>query len=104
MLPGQKNTRRILTYGHDAVLLQTRGLLLRMNGFDADTVVTEEEFYLCIAKAEPPHRLWILCHSTPREERPILDALGAKLTTPIYQLESTTGPRDFLERVAEALR
>jgi hypothetical protein len=104
MLSGQKNTRRILTYGHDAVLLETRGLLLRANGFDADTVVTEPEFYLHIARAEPPYRLWILCHSIPKEERPALLALSTKLTTLLYQLETPVAPPDFLEKVAEALK
>jgi hypothetical protein len=97
-------SQRILIYGHDAALLETRRMLLAVNGFDVDAAVNEHEFQSRIAQSNPPYGVWILCHSLPQKERPAVQALAIEMAAPFYQLESFVAPPDFLEKVAEALK
>jgi hypothetical protein len=103
MTSSQPDTRRILTYGHDSVLLETRRLLLEHGGFVVDTANTSQEFEACIAEAQHPYRLYILCHTVPIAEQRKIAAEASKANTAVYQLTVATAPPDFLMRVSELL-
>ena len=103
MTSSQPDPRRILTYGHDSVLLETRRLLLEHGGFVVDTANTSQEFEACIAEAHPPYGLYILCHTVPIEEQRNIAAEASKANTAVYQLTVATAPPDFLIRVSEML-
>jgi hypothetical protein len=64
MLSSQPDPRRILTYGHDSVLLETRRLLLEQGGFPGDTANTLQEFEARIAETQASYGLYVLCHRT----------------------------------------
>jgi hypothetical protein len=103
MTSSQPDPRRILTYGHDSVLLETRRLLLEHGGFVVDTANSSQEFEACIAQAQPPYKLYILCHTVPIEEQRKIGAEASQVNTAVYQLTVATAPPDFLIRVSELL-
>jgi hypothetical protein len=103
MVSSQLDTRRILTYGQDSVLLETRQLLLQQNGFTADTACTLQEFEACIAEKRPPYGLYVLCHTVPVAERHAIAASARKANTAVYQLTAAIDPPDFLTKVSELI-
>jgi hypothetical protein len=103
MLSSQPDSRRILTYGHDSVLLETRRLLLEQGGFAGDTASTFQEFQARIAEAQPPYGLYVLCHTVPAVEQHTIAAEALKANTAVYQLTAAVGPPDFLIKVSELL-
>jgi hypothetical protein len=103
MLSSQPDPRRILTYGNDSVLLETRRLLLEHGGFAGDTASTPQEFEACIAESQPPYGLYILCHTVPIAEQTKIAAEASKANTAVYQLTVATAPPDFLVRVSMLL-
>jgi hypothetical protein len=103
MHSSQPDSRRVLTYGQDAVLLKTRRLLLEQGGFIADTANTSQEFEACISKAQSPYGLYVLCHTVPAAERHAIAADALKANIPVYQLTAAVTPPDFLIKVSELL-
>ena len=65
----------ILQFGRDAGLLQTRSLVLNMDGFRSDCVNTLPELKTCLAAR--PYQLLVLCHSLSAAEMSVGIALGA---------------------------
>jgi hypothetical protein len=103
MASSQKDPRPILTYGHDAVLLETRRLLLEQGGFTADTAGTLQEFQARIAEARSPYGLYVLCHTVPAAERHAISVDALKANIAVYQLTTAIAPPDFLIKVSELL-
>jgi hypothetical protein len=103
MLSSQPDPRRILTYGHDSVLLETRRLLLEQGGFAGDTAGTLQEFEARIAETQPRYGLYVLCHTVPVAERHAIAADAVKANTAVYQLTAAIAPSDFLTKVSELL-
>jgi hypothetical protein len=103
MLSSQPDPRRILTYGHDSVLLETRRLLLEQGGFAGDTANTLQEFEACIAETQRRYGLYVLCHTVPVSEQNAIAADAFKANTAVYQLAAAIAPPDFLIKVSELL-
>jgi hypothetical protein len=103
MLSSQPDPRRILTYGHDSVLLETRRLLLEQGGFAGDTASTLQEFEARIAETQRRYGLYVLCHTVPVAERHAIAAAALKAKTAVYQLTAAIAPPDFLIKVSELL-
>ncbi len=94
---------RILLYGHDEVLLNTRRLLLERAGFIVDTAKRAEEFESRIAEAESPYDLFILGHTIPELEQKAIIASTVNSNTIVYPLSAPVWPRNFLAKVSELL-
>lgn len=60
---------RILAYGHDAILLKTRCMVLEQAGFHVDAASSAEQFQERIAQAKIPYRLVLLGHTVPPAEQ-----------------------------------
>jgi hypothetical protein len=103
MASSQKDPRPILIYGQDAVLLETRRLLLEQGGFIADTASTSQEFRARIAEAQPPYELYVLCHTVPAAERHAISVNASKAKIAVYQLTAAVAPPDFLIEVCKLL-
>src|ERR1700679_4034968 len=103
MLSSQPDPHRILTYGQDSVLLETRRLLLEQGGFAGDTASTLQEFVARIAEMQPPYGLYVLCHTVPLAERHEIAADALRANTAVYQLAAAIAPPDFLIKVSELL-
>jgi hypothetical protein len=103
MASSLKDPRPILTYGHDALLLHTRRLLLERRGFIADTVSTSQEFRERIAEAQPPYELYVLCHTVAAAERHAISVDALKANIAVYQLTAAVTPLDFLMEVCKLL-
>jgi hypothetical protein len=104
MSSGTQNSYRILVYGHDAILLETRCMVLRQAGFHLDAASSAEEFEACIAQAEIPYRLFLLGHTVPvAEQRKIAESAADSATT-VYQLTESVPPQHLIDRLSELLR
>ena len=94
---------RILAYGHDAVLLKTRCMVLEQAAFYVDAVSSAEEFQERIAQAEVPYRLFLLGHSIPAPDRARIIASVADSTTLIYQVPELIPPLQLISDLRELM-
>jgi hypothetical protein len=95
------NGYRILIYGRDSTLLETRRLVLASSGFRVDTVSTLQQFQRAVEQAQPPYELFILCHTVSAEEQEEIKALALGLNTGLYQLQRMECPPQFVDTVSE---
>jgi hypothetical protein len=100
---GRLHNSRILAYGKDPILLQTRRMILEEAGFQVDTAVSVEKFSQYVDEANPPYGLFVLCHTISAPEQQAIGARAAQAHTPVYQLSVPVAPPDFLEKVCRLL-
>ena len=88
---------RVLTYGKDVALLNSRCQLLERAGYSAKLVIDLAAVLegILLGKAD----LSIICHSVPVEEREEI-ARSKHIQLKTYQLASSISPKDFLQQVA----
>jgi hypothetical protein len=103
MSPAGQNSQRILAYSHDAVLLNTRCMVLKQAGFNIDSASSVDEFQDCIARAESPYRLFLLGHSIPAPDEARIMALFADSTTLVYQVAELIPPLQLISDLRELL-
>lgn len=94
------NGYRILVYGRDFTLMDTRRMLLASTGFRADTVSSFSDLGFAVRHAQPPYELVILCHTVPEEERVSVRRLIEKAGIGLYQLERLVHPERFINVVS----
>lgn len=94
------NGYRILVYGRDFTLMDTRRMLLASTGFQADTVSNLNELRSAVRHAQPPYELVILCHTVPEEERVSVRHLLQNAGIGLYQLERLVHPERFINVVS----
>jgi hypothetical protein len=95
------NGYRILIYGRDSTLLETRRLILASSGFRVDTVSTLHKFQRAVEQAQPRYELFILCHTVPAQEQEEIRALAVSVNTGLYQLQRMEPPPQFIGTVSE---
>src|ERR1700733_8444775 len=95
------NGYRILVYGRDSTLLDTRRLVLASSGFRVNTVSDLQQFQRSVEQARPPYELFILCHTVPPAELEIIRALAAGLGTGLYYLEKMEAPARLIHNASE---
>jgi hypothetical protein len=94
------NGCRILIYGRDSTLLDTRRMLLASTGFQADTASSLDELRSEVRCAQPPYELVILCHTVSKEDRDSVHHLLENSGIGLYQLERLVHPEHFLNVVS----
>jgi hypothetical protein len=100
MLSSQPDSRRILTYGLDETLLQTRRLLLEQAGYTVDAASTPESFQSYMAGAKTAYSLLILCHTIAIPEQEEI-SLRLSPQTAVYRLKEPVSPSAFLKQVSD---
>jgi hypothetical protein len=95
------NGYRILIYGQDSTLLETRRLLLASGGFRVNTVSNLRQFSHSVERAQPRYELFILCHTVPVEERSEIQSLAFAAEAGLYQLQLMEAPPRFIGTVSE---
>lgn len=103
MLLPPTNGYRILIYGRDFTLMDTRRLLLASAGFQADMVSSLAELRSVVRHAQPPYELVILCHTVPKEDRASVRHLMENVGAGLYQLERLVPPERFLNVVCRSM-
>ncbi len=103
MAPAGQNSQRILAYSHDAVLLNTRCMVLKQAGFEIDSASSAEEFQERIAQAKVPYRLFLLGHSIPAPDEARIMALVADSTTLVYQVAELIPPLQLISDLRQLL-
>lgn len=94
---------RVLTFGRDQVLLDSRCRIIALLGVESATADTEKQFYEAINRTEDRYELCIFCHSVPREKRPELHAAATARGIAVYQIEDFVEPTDFLAEIQKIL-
>jgi hypothetical protein len=95
---------KILIYGHDQMLRETRAQLLQNKGFSIDRPSTLGEFRRFVSMSTP-YLLLILCQSLSVELREAGTELFSRIHrgVPIYDLRSSVEPTSFLAEVDRLL-
>jgi hypothetical protein len=94
------NGYRILVYGRDSTLLETRRMLLASTGFEAETVSSLQQLRSALRNSEPPYELIIVCHTVPADERVEIQKLAARVRVGLYQLQLFEAPTRFIGTVS----
>jgi len=95
MIAPPTNRYRILIYGRDFTLLETRRLLLASNGFRVNTVGDLKQFRYSVEQEQLPYELFILCHTVPEGERQAIRDMALRTSAGLYQLERMEQPTQF---------
>jgi hypothetical protein len=103
MIAPPTNGYRILIYGRDSTLLETRRLLLATGGFRVNTVSNLPQFRASVDRERPRYELFILCHTVPDEERRTIEDIASHTDAGLYQLERMENPPQFVGRVSDML-
>jgi hypothetical protein len=90
---------RILIYGKDSTLLETRRLLLVSSGFHVYTVSSLQQFRTLVDRERRHYELFILCHTIPEEERTRIQGMAIRRGAGLYQLERMEEPPRFIGKV-----
>jgi hypothetical protein len=101
---GQKRGR-IIIFGQDQALLESRAQLIESLGFSTDRPSSLEE-YRHFTSTKTPYMLAVLCQSLSPEQRASAEEAlaGGKVVVPVYDLKASVAPLTFLreiERLAE---
>lgn len=99
MIVPRTDEYRILIYGKDSALLETRRLLLASSGFRVRTVSSLDQFRSIVNANWSPFDLFILCHTIPEDERMRIRSLAASMGAGLYQLERMEEPPRFIGKV-----
>jgi hypothetical protein len=102
-VPHSSTTRRVITYGRDPVLLDTRKMLLRTLNLDVDIVADHEAFERMLASYANEYELVIICHTVPEDERNQISTRVDLREVPVYQVAPLVMPPAFLEQVSQYL-
>ena len=93
---------RLLIYGLDPLLLETRHLILKSGGYNADIVGTEQRFAGSLGRSSP-YKLAIICYTLSDDERAAAHVIADRAGVPVWQLESLVSPPTFLAEVSRCL-
>ena len=97
------NSTRLLIYGRDPLLLDTRRLVLQMAGFAVHSTKALPEVQTQLATSAS-YGLLIVCHTASAEDRHALAAMAAKAAVPVYQIETLIAPAALLTQASFAKR
>jgi hypothetical protein len=103
MVAPPTNGYRILIYGRDSTLLETRRLLLASGGFRVNTVSNLLELRRSVERERPGYELFILCHTVPKEERQAIEDIASRIDAGLYQLERMESLPRFVNKISEML-
>jgi hypothetical protein len=102
MAPKSHSSGKILTYGRDQLLLETRGLILSGAGYEPVLAGSRSEFESHLQE-EGRFGLAVLCHTIDQIERDEIEPLIRERRIPVYALPTGVPPKDFIANVAALL-
>jgi hypothetical protein len=94
---------RVLAYGADEILLDTRAMLLALLDFETDMVRSAGQFHELLRQNETRYRLAVLCHTVPPRERPAIEKALKERNISAYQIEALVAPVAFLIKACTLL-
>jgi DNA-binding response OmpR family regulator len=92
---------RVITYGHDEVLLSTRKAVLERAGFKSDTAQSSEALLECITSRERQYNIMVVCHTVPADEQQIIVEAAKGSDVQVYVLTGLVEPQQFIEHIQE---
>ena len=93
--------RKILIYGLDPVLLDTRRRILERVGFEVQVALGRDEFQGCTTEAG--YDLLIICHTIPESEQRQLSLAEDPKRPHVLQVTRLVPPDTFLRQVHQQL-
>ena len=101
-MPTHPKPGKILIYGLDPVLLDTRRRILERVGFEVQVAHGREEFQG--RTAEVGYDLLVICHTIPEPEQQQLSLAGDPQHTSVLQVPVLVPPETFVRQVQQQLR
>jgi DNA-binding response OmpR family regulator len=92
---------RVITYGHDEVLLSTRRAILETAGFKSDTARSAEALLECLTSGEWQYNIMVVCHTVPADEQQIIVEAAKGSDVQVYVLTGFVQPQHFIEHIQE---
>ncbi|MDP9050291.1 MAG: hypothetical protein M3O31_06130 [Acidobacteriota bacterium] len=97
---GFTNPGRILLFGNDSMLLDTRALVLQSAHFVVDLANDMETLKERIASTDPTYRAVICCYTTVDTEREEIVALTSRWQITMLQLDCLVQPSVLIAQVS----
>ena len=97
------NPARLLLFGNDAELLETRGNVLRSAGMVADLSVDIDDFKVRITAPGLIYDVIVCCHTVTEAQRNQIIALSDQTSTKLTILECLLSPRELIAQVANLI-
>jgi DNA-binding response OmpR family regulator len=99
LVPFSSTNRRVLIYGLDPILLDTRRLILQHAGLSVEIAHGPEEFGQMTASR--PYDLLVLCHTVPDEQRETISSTSS--SQPVFEIPMLLAPEPFVQAVQQVL-
>jgi DNA-binding response OmpR family regulator len=93
------NSCRVLIYGSDETLLQTRQEVLKFAGFPSDITSDGQNFLRHMKETARVFDLFIVCHSVPVNEQLSLALAAKRAQVELVVLEGLVLPEEFISCV-----
>jgi hypothetical protein len=103
MPPSSTNPNRVLLFGRDETLLDSRALVLRSAHIEVDITTDKETFRIRIIGHNCPYRVVVCCYTVADAEREEMATIVARSRITMMQLDSMVMPSALIERVSALL-
>src|ERR1700712_5300797 len=100
-MPTSSKYRKILMYGLDPVLLETRRMILEHAGFEVEITQDSQDFQLRTASID--YNLLIVCHTIPKTEQRQIALIENSEQSHVLQMPILLLPDTFLKQVQQQL-
>jgi hypothetical protein len=102
-MPSSTNPGRVLLFGRDRSLLDTRALVLKSARLAVDIATDIDTFKKRIADRETPYGAVICCYTTPETECEEVASIAERSQIPVLQLDCALQPTSLIAQVTALL-
>ena len=103
MFAPAENGCRILAYGLDSILLESRSLLLVSAGFRVETASSPSRLPQTVGSSQLPYELVVVCQTVPREELERIAVIAERSNVGLYRCTPMERPEHFLDSVGSMM-
>jgi hypothetical protein len=104
MSPESSNPARLLLFGKEPELLETRAKVLRSAGMIADIAVDLDDFEVRITTCDSIYDLVVCCHTVTEAECTEVIAISNRTRTTFTMVERLLPPRVLIDQVTNLIR
>ena len=104
MSPESSNPARLLLFGKDPELLETRAKVLRSAGMIADIAVDLDDFEVRITNSDSVYDVVVCCHTVTEAECNEVIAISNLTRATVMMVERLLPPRALVDQVTNLIR
>ena len=99
-----RNPSRVLLFGKDANLLQTRAMVLRSGGMVVDVVVDIGAFKIQVGDSAVAYAAIVCCYTASDFECDEISSIAKEKCISLITLQCSPSPQVLIEQVADLIR